>query len=98
MSEPASPIDELLDGLRAALAARRRDSAVAIDRVQAALGSYRRAVEQQIAQDFAAEHRLKAPAKVGVSAARAADELRDAILELPDLARLLARSDSARDS
>ena len=43
-----SPIDELLESLRAALAARRRDGAARIERVEAALGSYRRAVEQQI--------------------------------------------------
>lgn len=84
-----SPIDELLEGLRAALAARRRDGAARIDRVEAALNSYRRAVEQQIATEFAAEHRLKAPQKVGVSVARAAEELRDAVLALPEVARLL---------
>ena len=90
MSDSASPIDDLLESLRAALAARRRDGAARIDRVEAALGSYRRAVEQQIASEFAAEHRLKAPAKVGVSVARAAEELRDAVLALPDVARLLS--------
>ncbi|HXK19158.1 MAG TPA: hypothetical protein VNG33_15200 [Polyangiaceae bacterium] len=89
-SDPASPIDELLESLRAALAARRRDGAARIDRVEAALGSYRRAVEQQIAVEFAAEHKLKAPAKVGVSPAQAAEELRDAMLQLPEVARLLS--------
>ena len=91
-SDSASPIDDLLESLRASLAARRRDGAARIERVEAALGSYRRAVEQQIANEFAAEHRLKAPAgaKVGVSVARAAEELRDAVLELPELARLLS--------
>ena len=92
MSDPTSPIDELLESLRAALAARRRDGAARIERVEAALGSYRRAVEQQIAVEFASEHRLKAPAKVGISVARAAEELRDAVLGLPELARLLARA------
>jgi hypothetical protein len=95
MSDPASPIDELLESLRAALAARRRDGAARIERVEAALGSYRRAVEQQIAHEFAAEHRLKAPAKVGVSVTHAAEQLRDAVLELPELGRLLLRSDAA---
>lgn len=90
-SDSASPIDDLLESLRAALAARRRDGAARIERVESALGSYRRAVEQQIASEFAAEHRLKAPQKVGVSVARAAEELRDAVLALPELARLLAR-------
>jgi len=90
-SDSASPIDDLLESLRAALAARRRDGAMRVARVEAALGSYRRAVEQQIATEFAAEHRLKAPQKVGVSVARAAEELRDAVLELPELARLLSR-------
>lgn len=91
-SDPPSPIDELLDGLRAALAARRRDGAARLDRVEAALGSYRRALEQQLASEFAAEHKLKTPAKVGPSVARAAEDLRDAVLELPDVARLLTRS------
>jgi hypothetical protein len=97
MSDSASPIDELLEGLRAALAARRRDGVARIERVEAALGSYRRAVEQQIANEFAAEHRLKAPQKVGVSVARAAEELRDAVLELPELAGLLSRSEGEFD-
>ena len=90
MSDPASPIDELLESLRAALAARRRDGAQRIERVEAALGSYRRAVEQQIATEFAAEHRLKAPQYAGSSVAKAAEDLRDAVLALPDVARLLA--------
>src|SRR5213596_569700 len=89
MSDPASPIDDLLESLRAALAARRRDGAARIERVEAALGSYRRAVEQQIATEFAAEHRLTAPQQAGSSVARAAEELRDAVLQLPDVARLL---------
>jgi hypothetical protein len=93
VSDPPSPIDELLESLRAALAARRRDGAGRLDRIEAALGSYRRAVEQQIAVEFAAEHKLKAPVKVGISVARAAEELRDALLDLPDLARLLARAE-----
>ena len=90
MSDPASPIDDLLESLRAALAARRRDSTARIERVEAALGAYRRAVEQQIATEFAAEHRLKLPAQTGSSLARAAEELHDAVLQLPDVARLLA--------
>jgi hypothetical protein len=97
-SDPASPIDELLEGLRAALAARRRDGAARIERVEAALGSYRRAVEQQIAGDFAAEHKLKAPIKVGPTLQRAAEELRDAVLELPELAKLLARAEIVVDT
>jgi hypothetical protein len=86
-SDPASPIDDVLESLRAALAARRRDGTAGIGRVEAALGSYRRAVEQQIASEFAAEHRLKAPTKSGVSVARAAEELRDAVLQLPEIAQ-----------
>ncbi len=97
MSDPASPIDELLESLRAALAARRRDVAARLERAESALGSYRRALEQQIANEFAAEHRLKAPAKVGLSVAQAAEELRDALLGLPDLARLLTNADDKLD-
>ncbi len=90
-----SPIDELLDSLRAALAARRRDGAARVERVEAALNSYRRALEQQIATEFAAEHRLKAPLKVGVSLARAAEELRDAVAALPEVTTPGERSASA---
>ncbi len=98
MSDPTSPIDELLEGLRAALAARRRDGALRIERVEAALGSYRRAVELSIATEFAAEHRLKAPQKkVGVSVVRAAEELHDAVLQLPELAKLLANPSGVLD-
>jgi hypothetical protein len=89
MSDASSPLDELLESLRAALAARRRDSSARIERIEAALGSYRRAVEQQIAAEFAAEHRLKTPAKSGLTVARAAEELRDAVMALPELAQLL---------
>jgi hypothetical protein len=94
VTEPASPIDELLESLRAALAARRRDGAARIERAEAALVSYRRAVEQQLASEFAAEHRLKAPPKVGVNVAQAADLLCDALLELPELGRLLVRAEA----
>jgi hypothetical protein len=97
MSDPTSPIDDLLESLQAALAARRRDSGARIDRVEAALGSYRRAVEQQIAVEFAAEHRLKFPAKTGMSVARAAEELRDAVLALPELAQLLSHPQGVLD-
>jgi hypothetical protein len=90
MSDSASPIDDLVESLRAALAARRRDGAGRIERVAAALGSYRRATEQQIATEFAAEHRLKAPTQAGISVARAAEELRDAVLQLPEVARLFS--------
>ena len=93
MSDPASPIDDLLESLRAALAARRRDGAARIERVEAALGSYRRAIEQQIASEFAAEHRLKAPPKSGVSVARAAEELRDAVLAVAGGGAAAARLD-----
>ena len=98
MSDPASPIDDLLESLRAALAARRRDGAVRIDRVEAALASYRHAIEQQIASEFAAEHRLKPPPKVGVSVARAAEELRDAVLALPELGRLFSPAPAAPEA
>lgn len=92
MSEPASPIDELLDSLRAALAARRRDGAARIERVEAALARYRQAIEQQIAHEFAAEHRFKSRPLAGPSVEQAAEQLRDAVLELPELSRLLARA------
>lgn len=93
MSDPASPFDELLDGLRAALAARRRDGTARVERVEAALLQYRRAVEQQITQEFASEHRLKARPASGPSLGLAAEQLRDAVLELPELSRLPVSDD-----
>lgn len=87
-----SPLDDMLESLRAALAARRRDGAARVERVEAALAAYRRAVELQIASEFAAEHRLKAPQPVGVSVTRAAEELRDAVLALPEVSRLAVES------
>jgi hypothetical protein len=95
MSDQASPLDDLLESLRAALAARKRDGGARIERVEAALASYRRAIEQQIATEFALEHKLKAPLKVGPSVGRAAEELRDAVLELPEVAQLLQRREVA---
>lgn len=98
MSDPASPLDDLLESLRAALAARRRDGVARIERVEAVLASYRRAIEQQIATEFAAEHKLKAPLKVGPSVGRAAEELRDAVLELPEVGQLLLRREVALET
>jgi hypothetical protein len=98
MSDPASPIDELLDSLRAALAARRRDGTARIERVEAALAQYRRAVEQQIAHEFAAEHHLKARPTAGASVAHAAELLRAAVLDLPELSRLLSSEEKSPES
>lgn len=97
MTDPASPIDELLESLRVALAARQRDGLERALRVEAALGSYRRALEQQIAAEFAAEHRLRVPPAIGVSLTRAAEELHAAVTALPEVARLAAGAD-ARES
>ncbi len=90
MTDPASPIDELLEGLRAAVTARRRDALAKVERTAAALASYKRALEQQLAIELSAEHRLKAPKPVGVSLGRAAAELREAVSALPEVAQLLA--------
>jgi hypothetical protein len=93
MSDSASPIDELLESLRAALAARRRDATARLEQVEAALARYRHALEQQIAHEFAAEHQLRARPGSGPSVAQAAEQLHKALLELPELARLFARAE-----
>lgn len=98
MSDSASPLDELFESLRATLAARRRDGLARIERVEAALLQYRRAVEQQLAQEFAAEHRLKARPASGPSVAHAAEQLRAAVLELPELSRLLTREEPSHET
>lgn len=98
MSDSASPIDELLESLRAALAARRRDRSARIERVEAALSRYRLAVEQQLAHEFAAEHHFKARPATGPGVAQAAEQLHEALLGLPELAERLARDETSGPS
>src|SRR5258706_3620768 len=94
MSEPPSPIDELIESLRASLAAKRRDAVSRIERVEAALASYRRAVEHELAARFAAEHQLKAPSAAFAGVAHAASELARALRELPELRAALGANES----
>jgi len=74
-SAPASPSDELLEVSVSALL---REN---VTRQRESIGRRRRwavpaRVEQSIASEFSAEHRLKAPQKIGVSVTLAEEELR----------------------
>jgi hypothetical protein len=92
MSEPPSPLDELAATFAAALAARRRDALGPVERAEAALAAYRRALEQRVAYEFASDHKLRAPQPSGATLARAAEELRAALLGLPELGLLEHRA------
>lgn len=84
---PVSPLDTLLEELKSALHAKRRDLLARVHEIEASLASYQRAAEERIANEFTREHRLRAPRGLGVSPEVAAERLRRAVLALPELAR-----------
>jgi hypothetical protein len=84
MSDAGSPIDELLDRVRASLHARRAVLHERVQRVASALASYERAVEAQIAHAFAVEHGLPRPPGAPLSPERAFDLLEAALHALPE--------------
>ena len=81
---PPSPFDEVVEAVRAALNARRADLSQRVTTIEAALRAYERAVEFEIAESFASEHRLKQPA-ARERAAEAALGLARAVASLPEL-------------
>jgi hypothetical protein len=80
-----SAFEELLEGVRAALSAKRGEAAARVAGVEAALRGYERALEFEIAATFAAQHQLKQPAR-GEGAQDAARKLAKAVAALPELA------------
>ncbi len=81
-----SPIDEVVESVRAALHDHRGRLLSHVARVQSALDAYRRAAEHAIALSFARDHNLQKPRASG-NAIRAAEELLSAVLALPELAK-----------
>lgn len=93
MTDVVSPIDEVIEAVREVLYARRREAAERVERIKAAADAYLRAVEQDVAAQFAA--------RIGIDSghvsqtARAAMELREAVEAIPEIR---ARSEAASGS
>lgn len=84
MDDKPSPIAELLDSVSSALAARRAQLMERVQRIELSLESYRRAVESQLAREFAREHGFKQPAPPALSPERAAALLKGLVDALPE--------------
>lgn len=80
-----SAFDDVVESVRAALNAKRGEVAERIATIESALRGYERALEFEIAESFASEHRLKHPARQE-RAAEAALKLSRAVANLPELA------------
>jgi VIT1/CCC1 family predicted Fe2+/Mn2+ transporter len=80
----SSPIDELVETVRAALNAKRADLVRRVAEIENALSAYEYAAESAIAQSFASEHRLKHAAE-HERAESAALSLARAVAALPEL-------------
>ncbi|MGC4093449.1 MAG: hypothetical protein QM756_37245 [Polyangiaceae bacterium] len=84
MDEKTSPLDELLESVSSAARARCANLVERVRRIELALESYRRAVEGQLAREFAREHSLKLPAAPALSPERAAELLKLLVDALPE--------------
>jgi len=91
---PASPFDELVDAVRASLNAKRGELSQRVNRIEAALRAYERAVELEIAESFATEHGLRQPSN-GERAEAAAAALAHVVASLPELAGAEANRSAA---
>lgn len=91
-----SPLDQLTQAIESALAARRAQLEERIRRVEVALIGYRRAVETELAREFAREHGFAQPAPASPPPKRAAELLLAAVNDLPEAqaARASAASSS----
>jgi len=85
MNEKHSPVEELLESVTSALSARRGPVLDRVRRIELLLESYRRAVEAQLAREFAREHAFKQPSPPAISPERAAELLAAAVQALPEL-------------
>jgi hypothetical protein len=94
MDDKQSPIAEMLDSVSSALAARRSTLVERVRRIELALESYRRAVESQLARDFAREHSFKLPSAPALSAERAAELLKALVDALPEQQHAPAETDN----
>jgi len=80
-----SPVDQLLDQLRAALHAGRADVLRRVDAIEQALIAYRNSAEQRVALDFATAHDLRRPAPPPLTPRQAAERLLSLVRSLPEL-------------
>lgn len=80
-----SPVDQLLDQLRAALHAGRADVLRRVDAIEQALVAYRNSAEQRVALDFAMAHDLRRPAPPPLTPRQAAERLLSLVRSLPEL-------------
>jgi hypothetical protein len=94
---PPSPFDDVVEAVRAALNAKRAELSKSVAGIEAALRAYERAVEFEIAESFASEHRLKLPAS-RERAADAASSLARAVASLPELAAAPPAKPAPRES
>lgn len=85
----------MLAELQSALGVRRRDALGRVQRLEAALAAYRRAVEERVVAEFARDHGLRTPQLTGVSPETAARHLHEAGLALPELIDRGAEQSSA---
>jgi hypothetical protein len=85
MSETGSAFEQLIETVRSALHAKRRDTVARVEKLQGALDTYAASLEEQIAAAYAAEHGLRRPVTLGNPRAAALALLR-AVQELPELA------------
>jgi hypothetical protein len=85
MDEKPSPVEQLLGSVESALTARRATVLDRVRRVELALESYRRALEAQIAREFAHEHGFKLPPPAATAPERSAELLLAAVQALPEL-------------
>jgi len=89
-----SAFDDVVESVRAALNAKRAEIAERIATLESALRGYERALEFEIAESFASEHRLKQPARQD-RAVEAALKLSRAVANLPELATRETAKDRA---
>ena len=91
-----SPLEQVLEAVRAALHGRR---AVALERVQSlerALAEYAAALEEEIVREFAREHALSQP-KPAHDRIKAAESLRALVLALPELSAVPERGSAVSE-
>ncbi len=79
-----SPLDQVLEAVRAALHAKRARALERVARVERALSEYVLAMEEAVGREFAREHGLAAP-KASHDATLAARALLEAVQTLPEL-------------
>ena len=79
------PVDELLEGVRAALHSRQAAGEQRISGLSAALRAYATAKELELAACFAREHQLRAPKQNSITAEKCARRLLSLVEQLPEL-------------